>query len=71
MQLLLVEDDLDLGSSLTESLLGAGFGVEWVRRAADAERFVQRGGHDAVVLDLSLPDGHGLELLRRWRAAAL
>ena len=71
MQLLLVEDDLDLGRSLTESLRGAGFEVEWVRRVADAERFVQRGGQDAVVLDLSLPDGHGLELLRRWRAAAL
>jgi DNA-binding response OmpR family regulator len=71
VHLLLVEDDLDLGASLTQGLRAAGFGVEWVRQGEAAQRFVERGGHDALLLDLGLPDTHGLALLRRWRAAGL
>jgi two-component system, OmpR family, response regulator QseB len=69
MHLLLVEDDLDLGRSLHQALADAGFTVEWVRRAADADRFIEMHEYDAALLDLSLPDGHGLALLQRWRAA--
>lgn len=68
MHLLLIEDDLDLGFSLQQALRGAGFTSEWLRTASDAERFVAQSVHDCVLLDLGLPDGHGLELLRRWRA---
>jgi DNA-binding response OmpR family regulator len=32
MQLRRLEDDLDLGRSISESLRAAGFDVEWVRR---------------------------------------
>lgn len=71
MHLLLVEDDLDLGASLLQALKGAGLDVEWVRFARDAERFVEQGDHDCVLMDLGLPDGRGLDLLRRWRARGL
>jgi len=71
MHLLLVEDDLDLGASLQQALRGAGFTSEWLRSAADARRFVPGGRHDAVLLDLGLPDGHGLDLLREWRRAGV
>jgi two-component system, OmpR family, response regulator QseB len=68
MHLLLVEDDLDLGASLQQALRGAGFTSEWLRTAASAERFSVQSQHDCVLLDLGLPDSHGLDLLRRWRA---
>jgi two-component system, OmpR family, response regulator QseB len=68
MHLLLVEDDLDLGPSLQQALRGAGFTSEWLRTAASAEQFGAQTHYDCVLLDLSLPDGHGLDLLRRWRA---
>jgi two-component system, OmpR family, response regulator QseB len=71
MHLLLIEDDLDLGASLQQALRGAGCSSEWLRTAADARRFVAEGGHDCVLLDLGLPDGHGLDLLRQWRAEGL
>jgi two-component system, OmpR family, response regulator QseB len=71
VHLLLIEDDIDLGTALAQALRAAGLVVEWVRNARDAERFVAAGGHDCVLLDLGLPDGHGLALLRRWRAAGL
>ncbi len=71
MHLLLVEDDLDLGTALQQALRNAGFTSEWLRTAADARRFVAANRYDCVLLDLGLPDGHGLELLRQWRAEGL
>lgn len=71
MHLLLIEDDLDLGASLQQALRGAGFSSEWLRTAADARPFASAGGHDCILLDLGLPDGHGLDLLREWRRDGL
>jgi DNA-binding NarL/FixJ family response regulator len=36
----------------------------------DAEARLKEGGVDIVLLDMGLPDGHGLDTLRRARAAA-
>jgi DNA-binding response OmpR family regulator len=71
MHLLLVEDDLDLGTSLQQALAGAGFTSEWLRSAADARAFAAAQEYGCILLDLNLPDGHGLALLRAWRAAGL
>jgi two-component system, OmpR family, response regulator QseB len=75
MHLLLIEDDLDLGQALLQALRTAGFTCEWLRSAADARRTMQAAKntapHDCVLLDLTLPDGHGLQLLREWRAGGL
>lgn len=71
MHLLLVEDDLDLGSALLQSLQAEGMSCEWVRSATDARAFVLRGGFDCALLDLGLPDGDGLALLTQWRSQGL
>jgi two-component system, OmpR family, response regulator QseB len=71
MHLLLIEDDLDLGASLQQALRGAGLSSEWLRTAADAQRFAVAGAHDCILLDLGLPDGHGLALLRQWRGQGI
>lgn len=72
MHILIVEDDLDLGRALQQALRAEHFSSEWVRRAADAVRFMaQKHSYDCVLLDLSLPDGTGLDLLQRWRRAGL
>jgi DNA-binding response OmpR family regulator len=67
MHLLIVEDDIDLGQALLSSLRAEGFSCMWVRRLTDA---VEAPGAevDCVLLDLTLPDGDGLALLRSWRA---
>lgn len=67
MHLLIVEDDIDLGQALLSALRPEGFTCLWVRRLADAGALPDEG-IDCVLLDLSLPDGDGLALLRHWRA---
>jgi DNA-binding response OmpR family regulator len=70
MRLLLVEDDAMLGAALRAGLRQDGHAVDWVRNANDADTAWVAGGtavYDAVVLDLGLPDGSGLDLLRRAR----
>lgn len=69
MHLLIIEDDLALGEALLASLKVEGFSATWVRRLADAGPALDTGLPDAVLLDLTLPDGDGLALLERWRAA--
>jgi len=70
MRLLLVEDDAMLGAALRAGLRQDGHAVDWVRSADEADTAWILGKpatHDAVVLDLGLPDGSGLELLKRAR----
>lgn len=69
MHLLLIEDDLDLGRSLQAAFRQQGFSCEWLRRALDAPPQLADVAADCVLLDLSLPDGSGFDLLARWRRA--
>lgn len=68
MHLLLIEDDLDLGRALQLALKAEGISTEWLRRCVDAPRTLEGSAFDGVLLDLSLPDGTGFDLLKRWRA---
>jgi DNA-binding response OmpR family regulator len=69
MRLLLVEDDLALGRALQSVLHNDGHDVTWVRLGGDCARLLDERRHDALLLDLGLPDGDGVALLRRLRAA--
>jgi len=67
MKVCLVEDDLTLGRSLQAVLQDDGHEALWVRRAADARFWFAEQRPDAMLLDLGLPDGDGLDLLRHVR----
>jgi two-component system response regulator QseB len=71
MHILIVEDDLDLGRALLQALKAEGITSEWVRNAANARIAVEGSVLDCVLLDVSLPDGTGYELLADWRSAGL
>ena len=68
MKICAVEDDLELGKALQAALQDAGQEVVWVRRASDARHWIETEPFDAVLLDLGLPDGNGIDLLRELRA---
>ena len=67
MRLLIVEDDPELGRRLSERLRAADFAVELATCRSEAEDWPDVGRMAAVILDLGLPDGSGLDLLRHWR----
>ncbi len=69
MRILLVEDELEMAAWLQRALAQSGFVPEHAKDAHTAEAMLQVGGYDAVVMDLRLPDKHGLVLLREMRAA--
>lgn len=69
MRLLLVEDDIELGRRLSERLRGADFAVELAASRSEAEDWPDVGSMAAIILDLGLPDGDGLDLLKHWRDA--
>lgn len=67
MRLLLVEDSPRLVELVGETLRDAGWRLDAVSTVADAEVAIAAREHDLVLLDLGLPDGDGLSLLRRVR----
>lgn len=71
MHILLVEDDLDLGRSLQQALKAEGLSSEWLRRVVDAQQVLDESRFDCVLLDLTLPDGSGFDLLARWRRVGI
>ncbi|MBZ2168089.1 MULTISPECIES: response regulator transcription factor [Marinobacter] len=69
MRLLLVEDDRLLADGLTRQLEKAGFSIDVTHTAREASLLGEQEEYRAVVLDLGLPDGNGLDVLRKWRAS--
>ena len=67
MRILIVEDQVKLGQFIQQGLVECRYTTELVRSCADAEAAFESEGFDAVVLDLGLPDGDGLDLLSGWR----
>ena len=69
MRILLIEDDEALGSAVREHVASDGHAVDWVERLADADASIRAALYDLILLDLMLPDGRGVEFLRRRRAS--
>jgi DNA-binding response OmpR family regulator len=69
MRLLVVEDEARIAEALRVALSRAGFAVDAVATVADARAALPLAPYDAVILDLGLPDGDGLDLLTEHRQA--
>lgn len=67
-RLIIVEDQISLLNSLKRGLQEEGFTVLTASNGRDAYALIKKEPVDAVLLDLMLPDGDGMSLLRRLRA---
>jgi two-component system OmpR family response regulator len=67
MRILLVEDDRTLGQAVREHVASLGHGVDWMQRLDDSREALATTAYELVLLDLNLPDGHGLDLLKALR----
>lgn len=69
MKLLLIEDVVPLADLTSRRLEEEGFRVDVAQSIAEAEAALATAAPDVIVLDLGLPDGDGMTLLGRLRAA--
>ena len=67
MRVLVVEDEADIADALLRFLRAGGHAVDHAPDLETARTALRVAAHDAVVLDLGLPDGSGLDLLREER----
>ncbi|RMI39476.1 response regulator transcription factor [Streptomyces triticirhizae] len=64
MRILLLEDDEDLADLVALGLRNASYAVDRAATRAEAEELLAATAYDVACLDLGLPDGDGLDLLR-------
>jgi DNA-binding response OmpR family regulator len=69
MTLLLLEDDAVVRTFLADNLTADGYEVLLADTIADAQRLLECCHPDLAVIDVGLPDGSGLDLLRALRGA--
>lgn len=69
MRVLIVEDDEVLLDGLRTGLALEGLTADAVETMEDARLAADAVDYDAIVLDIALPDGSGLDLLRSWRSS--
>jgi PAS domain S-box-containing protein len=68
IKVLLVEDNEPDALSIKDTLAFASYGsysIDWVQSLSEASEKFPQGDYQIVLLDLTLPDGHGLETVKR------
>ncbi len=69
-KVLLIDDDIDLGSMLEEYMEHEGFEVDVVHDGESGVRLALEGNHEIAVLDVMMPGISGIETLRRIRESS-
>lgn len=69
MRVLIVEDNDRLAKLMAEGLQRRGFSCDIACNLADADSAMDGAAYDAIVLDLGLPDGDGIDWLGAKRRA--
>jgi len=71
VKLLVVEDEKPTAAFLQRGLGEEGFAVDVAVDAKSADEAIGVYEYDAIVLDVMLPGGDGIDLCRKWRATGL
>lgn len=67
MKILIIEDDSGLGRGISFALEQEGYETAAVKTIAGGRRLLEKEMPDAVLLDLNLPDGDGIDFCRELR----
>ena len=67
MKILLVDDDLELGTMLSQYLIAEGFDAQLVLTGKAGVAGALSGDFNAMILDIMLPDMSGIDVLRQVR----
>jgi two-component system alkaline phosphatase synthesis response regulator PhoP len=61
-RLLLLEDEINVGSTLNDRLGLEGYSLQWVKSVKEAKELLGRESFDLALLDVNLPDGSGFDV---------
>jgi len=67
MKILIVEDNIDLASSIERFLHLEGYKCEWCNTVESTLDKIQLHEYDCILLDISLPDGNGFTILEKLK----
>ena len=67
MRVLLIEDDEMIGRGLVQALGDAGIAIDWAKTGADGEVALFDSAYSVALLDLTLPEKSGMEILKTLR----
>lgn len=67
MKILLIEDDYLIGDGIVAGFKKFGFSIDWFEDGNDGKGALLMINYDAVILDLTLPNIDGLDILKFWR----
>ncbi|WP_418185964.1 response regulator [Aliarcobacter vitoriensis] len=67
MKILLIEDDYLIGDGIVTGFKKFGFIIDWFEDGFDGKDALMMVNYDAVILDLTLPNIDGLDILKFWR----
>lgn len=68
LRVLLVEDDATLGEAVRDHVASGDHAVDWMKTIDTAKSALATTSYGLVLLDLRLPDGSGIALLKEFRA---
>jgi two-component system alkaline phosphatase synthesis response regulator PhoP len=67
LNILIVEDEENLGSTLEEYLSALGHKCAWAKSGAEAEVYFKKNRPNLLLMDIGLPDTNGLKLATAFR----
>lgn len=67
LNILIVEDEKNLGSTLEEYLGGLGHRCAWAQSGAEARKYFESNSPNLILMDIGLPDTNGLILAKEFR----
>lgn len=70
-EILIIEDDRSMAAVYRGYLTGLNYNIQHVETGSAALQALERGSFDGILLDLTLPDMNGLEILKRISNDAL
>jgi two-component system alkaline phosphatase synthesis response regulator PhoP len=66
--ILLLEDEVNVGSTLKDRLVLEGFEVVWAQNLKEARAFLEKSAFTLALLDVNVPDGSGFDIGKFIRA---
>ncbi|NEI96223.1 response regulator [Rhizobium leguminosarum] len=64
MRILLIEDDEAIGGAVEYYMRAGGLAIDWAKTLSQAREYQSKGTYQLILLDVSLPDGSGIDYLR-------